>query len=115
MLASGEGQGLDLAATLRARGFRVQRRVAYRREAAHSLPAPALDALRGGSIRHALFFSADTARIFLACLRGDAATVEKVDALAISAQTAQALRAVAWKAINVAHHPNQDELVALLP
>lgn len=115
LLASGEGQGLELAAMLRAQGFRVQRRVAYRREAARRLPTPALDALRGGSIRHALFFSADTARIFLACLHGDAAALEKVEALAISAQTAQALRAVAWRAINVAHHPNQDELVALLP
>ena len=115
LLASGEGQGLELARLLRARGFRVQRRVAYRREAARSLPAPALDALHKGLIGHALFFSADTARIFLACLRGETATLGKVDALAISAQTAQALRAVAWRAVSVAHHPNQDELVALLP
>jgi uroporphyrinogen-III synthase len=115
LLASGEGQGLELAANLRSHGFRVQRRVAYRRQPARVLTDAALDALRRGLISHALFYSADTARIFLACLRGETATLGKVDALAISAQTAQALRAVAWRTISVAHHPNQDELVALLP
>jgi uroporphyrinogen-III synthase len=115
LLASGRGQGLELAARLRGLGYRVRRRIAYRRVAARHLPSAALDALRGGEIGHVLFYSADTARIFVDCLRGHEALMTKVDALAISAQTAQALGAVAWRSISVANHPNQDELVALLP
>ena len=115
LLASGAGQGLDLAADLRARGFTVRRRVAYRRVAAEALSDEAIAALRAGRVGHAIFFSADTARVFIRCIEKQATALAGVEALAISPQTAQALRKVAWRAIRVATHPNQDELVALLP
>ena len=115
LLASGGGQGLDLAADLRGRGFRVHRRVAYRRMAAEAIPDAALAALAAGRIGHAIFFSADTARAFVRCIEHHKAALAGVVALAISPHTATALRSVAWRAIHVATHPNQDELVALLP
>ena len=115
LLVSGGGQGLPLALDLRARGFRVIRRVAYRRVMACALPAPALAALREGRIGTVLFYSADTARAFIQCASDHKALLAAVEALAISPQTAQALRSVAWRGLRVAAHPNQDELVALLP
>ena len=115
LLVSGNGQGMPLMQELRAHGFRVIRRIAYRRAAAHALPAPALAALREGRIGTALFYSADTARAFLQCVSNHTAALASIEALAISPQTAQALRSVTWRGLRVAAHPNQDELVALLP
>jgi uroporphyrinogen-III synthase len=68
-----------------------------------------------------MFFSADTARAFVRCIKTHRATpallasLALVEALAISAQTADALSALQWRGIRVASHPNQDDLVALLP
>ena len=115
LLVSGNGQGLPLMQELRAQGFRVIRRIAYRRVAAHTLPVAALAALQAGRIGTALFYSADTARAFLRCAADHKAALADIEALAISPQTAQALRSVAWRGLRVAAHPNQDELVALLP
>jgi uroporphyrinogen-III synthase len=115
LLASGAGQGMQLAAELRARGFIVRRRVAYRSVPAASIPAPVLAALRSGAVGHAMFFSADTARAFARCMNGGAEMLARVEALAISPQTAQALQALPWRGIRVASLPNQDEMVALLP
>ncbi len=115
LLASGAGQGLDLAADLQARGFTLRRRIAYRRVAAESLSEEVRAALDAGRVGHAIFFSADTARAFIRCIENPATALAGVEALAISSQTELALRNVAWRAIRVAKHPNQDELVALLP
>jgi len=115
LLASGAGLGLDLAADLRKLGFRVIRRVAYSATAARELPAPAMAALASGQIRHAMFFSAASARAFVACITAPDTMLREVEALAISAPTARALAPLPWRRIRVASHPNLDELVALLP
>ncbi len=113
-LASGAGQGLALAATLRAAGFDLRRGVAYGTRAATVLPQVAIDALEGTRLRHAMFFSAATARAFVACMVSRAGQLGGMEALAISSQTAVALNPLPWLRIRVASHPNQDELVALL-
>jgi uroporphyrinogen-III synthase len=117
LLASGAGQGSALAAELRVRGFRVHRRVAYAAMPAAALPETAIAALRGGEIAAALFFSAATARLFVRLARGalPRTAFADVSALALSPTVARALGPLPWRAIRVASHPNQDELLTLLP
>lgn len=113
-LASGMGEGLALAQTLRTAGFDLQRRVAYGAHPVRALPQSAIDALDGTTLGHALFFSSATARAFVACVLSRAGRLGGVEALAISSPTAAALAPLPWLRIRVASHPNQDELVALL-
>jgi uroporphyrinogen-III synthase len=117
LLASGAGQGRELAAALRSRGFAVVRRVAYAARPATALPEPARAALADGTIRAALFFSPATARAFVTILQRDmpARIVQGVVALAISPNTATALNALPWRQVRVASHPDQDGLLTLLP
>ncbi len=117
LLPSGAGQGGALAATLRAGGFRVQRRTAYAAVAVACLPEVASTSLDNGGVSAALFFSAETARVFVTLLRRARpdATVRNVAALALSAGTARALAPLPWRVIRVASHPTQDELLSLLP
>ena len=117
LLACGAGQGGALATALRARGFRVQRRVAYAAEPADALADDAVAALRAGDVAAALFFSAETARVFVNRLAAllPVAVAGSVTALALSPVVARALGPLPWRAIRVASHPNQDELLTLLP
>lgn len=110
LLLSGAGQGFALAGSLRAAGFRVQRRVAYAARPVASLPV-----LPG--FGHALFFSPETARHFVRLILREPATamVESATALAISEPTRTALGLLPWRRIHVASTPNQDALLALLP
>lgn len=116
LLASGRGQGQTLAATLRAAGFRVLRRVVYAAEPAPALPAPALTALAEGRICHALFFSAETARAFLRLARraGLVESLRRIDAISIGQPARVALEAVPWRRIRVAARPTQDAMLAWL-
>jgi uroporphyrinogen-III synthase len=116
LLASGAGQGLALAADLRARGFTVRRRVAYAAAPAAALPAAARAALAAGAVRSALFFSPLSARRFVTILQRDipAEVVQGIEALAISHPTEAALTALPWRRIRVASHPTQEALLALL-
>jgi uroporphyrinogen-III synthase len=117
LLASGAEQGRDLAAALRSRGFSVVRRVAYAVRPATTLPEPARAALADGRVRAALFFSPATARAFVTILQRDmpARIVQGIVALAISPRTAQVLNSLPWRQVRVASHPDQDELLTLLP
>jgi uroporphyrinogen-III synthase len=116
LLASGQGQGGELATTLRASRFRVLRRVAYAAEPVRALPQAMREALSSGAVHAALFFSAETARTAVRLLRRarlhDA--VRNVDALAIGGPAAVALEALRWRCIRVAEQPNQDAMLALL-
>ena len=114
LLASGQGQGMALAAELRRRGFRVVRRCVYAAVPAADMPAPALAALAARRVTHALFFSAASARAFVSLMRGRQDMAAGVEALAIAPGTATALTVLPWRRIRVASHPNQDELLALL-
>jgi len=115
-LPTGHQQGQDLAADLRARGFRVIRRVVYWARPTALLPDEARAHLRKGNVKVVLFFSAETARHFVRLLRaahlGD--TVNFVDAVSISDRATVALRELPWRRISVASKPNQDAMLALL-
>ncbi len=116
LLAVGVGYGLDLAASLRARGFRVIRRIAYAAAPAAALPPEAIAAVHQGVIAAALFFSPKSAQSALALLRtaGLAATAPGIRALAISPRVAQLLAALPWRQVQVAARPDQDSLLELL-
>ena len=115
-LPAAAGQGTALAAALRARGYRVLRRVVYRAAFVPALPPAAAAALRTGTAHAALFFSSETARGFVRLVRaaGLDNTVVDVDAVAISKRTEVALRPLPWRRIRVAERPNQDAMLVLL-
>ena len=106
LLLSGAGQNATLAATLRAAGYRVLRRVTYA-----ARPVAAMGDIPAGSV---LFFSPETARTFVR-LAGASPRIAACEALAISPATAAALSPLPWRRIRVASAPNQDALLALLP
>ena len=116
LLAGGRGQGEALAADLRARGFRVIRRVVYVAAPVTALPDVARDAFASGRLTAALFFSAETARQCVRLLQAARLqeAVRPVDALAIGQAAAVALQALPWRRICVAARPNQDAMLALL-
>lgn len=116
LLATGRLQGNPLAADLRRRGFAVVRRVVYAAEPVPALPAAAGAALSAGTVRAAMFFSAETARTCVHLLQGAALheAVRTVDALAIGRPAAVALEALPWRRVRVAARPGQDAMLALL-
>ena len=116
LLACGRGDGRDVAAALRSRGFRVQRRVVYAAEPVASLPPSAMAAMVRGSLHAAAFFSAETARHFvhLVTVAGMAGTLAGTIALAISPTAALALDGLPWRNVRIAARPTQEELLALL-
>jgi len=116
LLVTGRGLGHALAASLREAGFAVIRRSVYAPVAVRHLPAPVVRTLRGGGLRAALFFSADTARHFATMLEQAALRdcVGNTDAVAISETAAVALEGLPWRRILVAARPNQDAMLALL-
>ncbi|TCZ54660.1 uroporphyrinogen-III synthase [Roseicella aquatilis] len=120
LLAVGRGYGAELAADLRARGFRVVRRVAYAAAPAPALPEAACAALRDGEVVATLFFSPRSARCAMSLLKaaGLAAAVAGTEALAISPRVAEAaaraIAPLAWRAVRIADRPDQDALLALL-
>lgn len=117
LLAVGAAYSLDLTALLRARGFRVIRRVVYAAREAPALPEAARAAIAAGQVSHAMFFSPRSAACSVALLSGAGlgATLEGIEALAISPRVAAALEAVSWRRIRVARRPDQDHLLELLP
>jgi uroporphyrinogen-III synthase len=116
LLVTGQDQGTALAARLRARGFRVLRRVVYAAVPATILPEPVHRAFAAGILSSALFFSADTAKTCVRLLQAARLdhTVATVDALAIGQSTVVALQPLPWRRIRVAAQPNQDAMLALL-
>ena len=116
LLAVGRGYSTELAAALRARGFRVIRRVTYEATPATALPKDARSALAAGQVAAALFTSPRGARITLALLRaaGLAEAAHGIRALAISARIAEALKPLPWTTIAVTDRPDPALLPALL-
>ena len=114
LLASGAGQGLGLAAALRARGFRVIRRVAYAQMSAGVFPAAAAAALASG-VHATLFLSRSAALAFARLLPpGLARALGASLALAISADALAPVGRLPWRALRVAVRPTQEDVLALL-
>jgi uroporphyrinogen-III synthase len=116
LLVSGRHQGNPLAVKLRRRGFSVVRRVVYAAEPVRSLPDAARDELSIGTLRAALFFSAETARTWVRLLKAIPLqeAVRSVDAVAIGQPAAVALEVLPWRRVRVAARPDQDAMLALL-
>ncbi|WP_027283419.1 uroporphyrinogen-III synthase [Rubritepida flocculans] len=116
LLAVGQGYSLELAARLRAAGFRVIRRVVYAAREAEALPPAARAALQGSETSHALFFSPRSAACSVRLIReaGLGGQARGMTALAISPRVAAVLAELPWKAIRVAPRPDQDHLLELL-
>jgi uroporphyrinogen-III synthase len=104
----------NLAAQLEAGGFVVRGEILYEMRAAENLPAAATEALRGGRLDAALFYSPRSAEIFRACLVREGLRADALTALCISPATAQALEPLAFAEVRIAARPNQDSLLALL-
>ena len=102
----------DIVMPLRRLGFRVVRRIVYRSRPASALSPEVHAALRAETVKQVLFYSPASARAFVRLARG--ASLGGVEALAISAATADALATARWRCIRVASRPNQDALLELL-
>jgi uroporphyrinogen-III synthase len=120
LLAVGEGYALELAAELRARGFRVIRRIAYAAAPATQLPHEACVAMAEGRVTAALFHSPRSARCAMTLIRqsGLAEAATRMEALAISRRVADAaiaaLAPLRWRSVRVAARPGEQALLGLL-
>src|SRR5579885_1232276 len=83
---------------------------------AERLSAPARQALAGGTVDLALFFSPRSSAIFVRLIEaaGLAACLGRVAAVSISAAADRPLAAFAWRARHIAARPNQEALLAAL-
>ena len=120
LLAVGQGYSLALAASLRRRGFRVIRRIAYAATPARALPEPARRALQEGQVASVLFHSPRSALCAMRLVRAAGLTgaAPRIEALAISRRVAEAAAAaiapLAWRGIRIAGRPDEDALLSLL-
>jgi len=106
----------DLAGTLEAAGFTVDRLQLYTAQKTEVFDPSIHSALAAGAVDAALFFSPRSAASFVSLVR-DAALVEAcggIRAFCLSAAVAEALSPVSWRAIAVAPEPNQESLLATL-
>jgi uroporphyrinogen-III synthase len=115
-LAVGEGYALDLASALRAKGFRVLRRVVYAARPSAALPEEARQAMREGRIHAALFTSPRAAQEAMRLLRhaGLENSVQNIIAIALSPRIAARLAALPWQEIRTASRPDHAALLACL-
>jgi uroporphyrinogen-III synthase len=116
LLPTARRQGTALAAALRAAGFSVVRRAVYEQAPATELPDAAVQALRAGAVRAALFFSAETARSFVRLVRraGVADKIVAVEAVSIGQPASMALSPLSWRRMRVAERPNQEQMLLLV-
>ncbi len=121
LLAAGQGQSQSLAGFLAFAGYTVERRVVYAALPVPVLPEAAAELLRGlvpspspGCV--VLFFSADTARVFMRLVRaaGLEHALPHCEAVTIGHPAAMALEGGGWARVRVAQRPNQEEMLALL-
>lgn len=106
----------DLAGSLAAAGFMVQRAVIYAARKATALSPVTREALNRGLIDVVTFFSPRTAAAFVTLGReADALpALAGIAALCLSQAVAHAAGVVPWRAIVVAPRPDQDALLGCL-
>jgi uroporphyrinogen-III synthase len=115
LLASGARQGEKLAADLRARGFRVIRRVCYAAYPVQRFPRHAAELLESGELHAVLFLSAETASAFVRLLPPELShALESVAALAIGNAAADVLERLPWLRVCRAQNPTLDDVLALI-
>jgi len=106
----------DLAGLLGKAGFATRRVVLYEAVTATALSPGLTEALRGGAVDVALFFSPRTAATFATLVRdaGLGEATGRIIAYALSDAVARALSVLPWAAVRVAVAPTQAALLAAL-
>src|SRR6202453_509404 len=112
--AAGEEASGALCERLTAHGFQTRRENLYRMEKATRLPEQAVQAIRQGEVEAALFFSPKSAALFAECVAKEDLTTDRLIAISISANTAQALKGLAFAEVRIASRPDQDALLTCL-
>lgn len=114
--AAGSVNAGDLAGRLGTHGFQVRRHVLYQAVTATALTAPLRQALAGGAIQLALFFSPRTAATFVRLVQaaGLGESVARITAYGLSANVSAQLAPLDWRAARQAAEPTQAALLALL-
>jgi uroporphyrinogen-III synthase len=115
LLLSGARQGIALAASLRAAGFRVLRRVTYAAGPVPHFPPQATGALHHDILHAAIFLSGETASTFVRMMPASCIPhLNGILALAIGKAAADALKPLPWRQVRLARTPNLDDVLALL-
>jgi uroporphyrinogen-III synthase len=115
LLGSGERQGEKLAADLRARGFRVIRRVCYAAYPVQRFPHEASESLQSGELHAVLFLSAETAAAFARLMPPKLHhALGSVAAIAIGKSAADVLEPMPWLRVCRAQQPTLDDVLALI-
>jgi uroporphyrinogen-III synthase len=124
-LRPGDGALLHLAGTevrpgldrlLGAAGFRVRRQEVYRACPATHLSAATLASLRDRALDAVLLFSPRTAATFVRLIQDHQlqASLEKTEAICLSAAVAKACSDLPWTAVRIAARSAEDAMVQLL-
>lgn len=106
----------DLGHDLGARKFTIERKILYRMLKARGLSSAARDALRGGTIDGAVFYSPRTAATFVALLENEdiQASAGSSAAFCLSPAVAEQARRLPWRQVVVAEQPTADGLLKLI-
>ena len=114
--AAGSVVAGTLKADLESHGFTVRRSQLYAAEPAESLTDEAVQALRGGALDAALFFSPRTARTFvkLACTTHLADPCRRVRAVCLSTAVAETVRELPWRGVHTAERPERAAMLRTL-
>ena len=114
--AAGSVTAGDLAGRLGAAGFTLRRAVLYAAEPVSALGAATQEAMRGGAVELAFFFSPRTASSFvnLAEAASLGAACRGITAFCLSQAVATALAPLGWRECRIAAAPSQMELLAAL-
>jgi uroporphyrinogen-III synthase len=112
--AAGEEASGALCERLTAHGFQTRRENLYRMEKAARLPPQAVDAIRQNEVDAALFFSPKSAALFAECVARAGLTTDRLIAICISDDTAQAFKGLSFAELRIASRPDQDALLTCL-
>ena len=114
--AGGRTVAGDLVGQLGEAGYEVRRVELYSALPAPALSIEAVEALNAGELDLVLFFSPRTAGTFVRLVQeaGIAERCAGATALCLSAQVAEAARAVGWRRVEIADRPEQPAMIALV-
>ncbi|AIL65355.1 uroporphyrinogen-III synthase [Rickettsiales bacterium Ac37b] len=107
---------LDIMAILKKDGFDVRDRVVYDTLPVKCLSNHLIDMINSRYITSALFFSAETARIFISLVRqADIGQMfNSITAFSLSANITKILESLPWKSIYTSSRPTENSLLQLL-
>ncbi|CAI3947244.1 uroporphyrinogen-III synthase [Commensalibacter communis] len=109
------GQGQLLVELVEQSGFNIIQRAAYKTESILKLPDEFIAQLRAEAINSILFFSSETARFFVELVPTELQPdFQSIQAIGISPKTRKYLKHISWRSIEIAAHPNTEEMLCLL-